>query len=184
MIPPISELCLRIVRRNMRILYQSRKSFSSGKYKNFAQKRILKIPHRFRIMNSHFLPSPYSLGFRTIQSMKKSDFRSFSTTTLRSNISHRAKRDISRIPKGMPFSFCVSKTFHSKAELSLPHTPQIRTIQSMKKSDFRSFSTSILHSQLSILNYRKAPLFHQTPLIFPVFSKTLQIILRKNHLDG
>ena len=110
--------------------------------------------------------------------------RSFSTTTLRSNISHRAKRDISRIPKGMPFSFCVSKTFHSKAELSLPHTPQIRTIQSMKKSDFRSFSTSILHSQLSILNYRKAPLFHQTPLIFPVFSKTLQIILRKNHLDG
>ena len=43
--------------------------------------------------------------------------RSFSTTTLRSNISHRAKRDISRIPRGMPFTFCVSKIFHRKAKL-------------------------------------------------------------------
>ena len=39
-----------------------------------------------------------------------------------------------------------------KSALLLSHSPEFRTIQLLKKSDFRSFSTTILHSQLSTLH--------------------------------
>ena len=153
----------------MRILYQSRKSFSSGKYKNFAQKRILKIPHRFRIMNSHFLPSPYSLGFRTIKSMKKSDFRSFSTTTLRSNISHRAKRDISRTEGAFHVLRKQNISLESGAFVTA-HAPNLhRSINEEKRLQelFHVNSPfSTLHSQLS-----KSPAFPPNAPHFPCVFK-------------